>query len=70
MRHDGVGTVVQLAGFACVVWAAFLIAIPLGLVALGAVLVPAGHVLDGFDAQKTWKAWQRRRRAQRMRRAS
>jgi len=70
VRHDGLGTAVQLAGFACVVWAAFLIAVPLGLVTLGAVLVPAGHVLDGFDGKKAWKQWQRRRRGQRMRRVS
>lgn len=70
MRNDGFGTVVQLAGFACIVWAAFIIAVPLGLVALGAVLVPAGHVLDGFDARKTWVSWRTRRRTRRMRRAS
>lgn len=67
---DGVGTFVQLAGFGCVVWAAFLIAVPLGLVALGAVLVPAGHVLDGFDGRKAWAKWRRTRRLKRMRKAS
>jgi hypothetical protein len=62
---DGLGTLVQLAGFACVVWAAFLIAVPLGLVALGAVLIPAGHVLDGFDWRKARRDWRRRRRGMR-----
>lgn len=63
---DELGTVVQLAGFGCVVWAAFLIAVPLGLVALGAVLIPAGHVLDGVDWRKTWVSWKRTRRLKRM----
>jgi hypothetical protein len=65
---DGLGTVVQLAGFGCVVAAAFLITVPLGLIALGAVLIPAGHALDGTTVKLP--AWWRRRRADRLRRVA
>lgn len=42
-------TVVQLAGFACLAIAGFLIAVPVGFIITGLVLILIGHVLDGVD---------------------
>lgn len=47
MSGERLGTVVQVAGLGCVVKAGFLVAAPLGWVALGAGLLPVGHALDG-----------------------
>jgi hypothetical protein len=66
--RDELGTVVQIVGFGCVIAAAFLIAVPLGLVALGGFLIPAGHALDGTTVKLP--AWWRRRRADRLRRVA